>query len=50
MQSCIVAMTDHGRHYGYPAAVGFQINDRAIAEYLLAADFLNAGQYDVVCL
>jgi glycosyltransferase involved in cell wall biosynthesis len=49
-ETCIVAMTDHGHHYDYPASVAFQINDQNIAEYVKAADFLNAGQYDIVCL
>jgi glycosyltransferase involved in cell wall biosynthesis len=50
IETCIVAMTDHGHHYDYPDSVAFQINDQNVAEYLQAADFLNAGQYEVVCL
>jgi glycosyltransferase involved in cell wall biosynthesis len=46
----IVAMTDHGQVYDYPPAVRLQINDEKQAEYEDAADFLNAGQFDVVCL
>jgi glycosyltransferase involved in cell wall biosynthesis len=46
----IVAMTDHGQVYDYPPAVRLQINDQTQAEYEDAADFLNAGQFDVVCL
>jgi glycosyltransferase involved in cell wall biosynthesis len=50
LETCIVAMTDHGQAYDYPAAVAFQIKDDNIEEYLRAADFLNAGRFDAVCL
>ncbi len=50
LETCIVAMTDHGQAYDYPAAVAFQIKDDNIEEYLRAADFLNAGRFDTVCL
>jgi glycosyltransferase involved in cell wall biosynthesis len=46
----IVAMTDHGQNYDYPPAVRLQINDQRLAEYEDGADFLNAGQFDIVCL
>jgi glycosyltransferase involved in cell wall biosynthesis len=46
----IVAMSDHGQVYNYPSAVRLQINDADPAEYEAAADFLNAGKYEVVCL
>jgi glycosyltransferase involved in cell wall biosynthesis len=46
----IVAMTDHGQTYDYPPAVAFQIKDGNIEEYTRAADFLNAGRFDTVCL
>jgi glycosyltransferase involved in cell wall biosynthesis len=45
-----VAMTDHGQAYDYPPAVAFQIKDDNIEEYVRAADFLNAGRFDTVCL
>ncbi len=48
--SCIVAMTDHGRTYDYPAAVRFQINDRKLEDYARAAEFLNTERYEVVSL
>src|ERR1700723_271805 len=48
--TCIVAMTDHGQAYDYPASVAFQIKDDNIDEYARAADFLNAGRFDAVCL
>jgi glycosyltransferase involved in cell wall biosynthesis len=46
----IVAMTDHGQAYDYPASVALQIKDDNIEEYMRAADFLNAGRFDIVCL
>ena len=49
-ETCIVAMTDHGRAYEYPSSVALQINDDNIEEYARAADFLNAGRYDTVSL
>ena len=50
VETCVVAMTDHGQAYDYPAAVALQIKDDNIEEYLRAADFLNAGRFDAVCL
>jgi glycosyltransferase involved in cell wall biosynthesis len=50
LDTCIVAMTDHGQTYDYPAAVALQIKDGNIEEYTRAADFLNAGRFDTVCL
>ena len=50
LETCIVAMTDHGQAYDYPAAVALQIKDGNIEEYARAADFLNAGRFDAVCL
>ncbi len=50
VETCIVAMTDHGHVYDYPPAVRFQINDDRIEDYAHAADFLNAGQFEVVSL
>ncbi|MDB5635274.1 MAG: hypothetical protein JWP51_182 [Bradyrhizobium sp.] len=50
LETCIVAMTDHGQAYNYPPAVAFQIKDDNIEEYVRAADFLNAGRFDTVCL
>jgi hypothetical protein len=49
-EAAIVAMNDHGHVYDYPAPVRFQINDGRREEYARAADFLNAGRYDLVCL
>jgi glycosyltransferase involved in cell wall biosynthesis len=50
IDTCIVAMTDHGQAYAYPAAVALQIKDGALDEYARAADFLNGGRFDAVCL
>jgi glycosyltransferase involved in cell wall biosynthesis len=49
-ETCIVAMTDHGRAYDYPSSVALQIRDDNIEAYARAADFLNAGRFDTVCL
>ncbi|UWU90982.1 glycosyltransferase family 4 protein [Bradyrhizobium sp. CB1015] len=50
LETCIVAMTDQGQAYDYPEAVAFHIRDDNIEEYVRAADFLNAGRFDTVCL
>jgi glycosyltransferase involved in cell wall biosynthesis len=50
LETCIAAMTDHGQAYDYPPTVAFQIKDDNIGEYVRAADFLNAGRFDTVCL
>lgn len=50
LETFIVAMTDHGQTYEYPPAVALQINDANVDEYVRAADFLNAGQFDMVSL
>jgi glycosyltransferase involved in cell wall biosynthesis len=48
--TCIVAMTDHDHSYDYPPSVRIQINDAKLSDYERAADFLNAGAYEVVSL
>lgn len=50
LQTTLVAMTDSDRAYDYPAVVHRQIHDGRLEEYAAAADFLNAGQFEVVCL
>ncbi len=50
VDAAIVAMTDHGHTYEYPPVVRLQINDEKPEDYARAADFLNAGHFDVVCL
>ncbi|MEH2480421.1 glycosyltransferase involved in cell wall biosynthesis [Nitrobacteraceae bacterium AZCC 2146] len=49
-KTVIVAMTDHGQSYAYPATVGIQVHDDLINDYIRAAEFLSAGQFDVVSL
>jgi len=43
-------MNDEGHDYDYPTSVGWQIREQHIEDYQAAASFLNAGQFDVVCL
>jgi hypothetical protein len=50
VETVIVAMTDRGRAYDYPASVALQIRDDSIDDYIRAAEFLNAGRFDAVCL
>jgi glycosyltransferase involved in cell wall biosynthesis len=50
LETSVVAMTDHGQAYDYPPEVALQIKDDNIDEYVRAADFLNAGRFDAVCL
>ena len=50
VETSIVAMTDHGHSYDYPPVVRVQINDDKIKDYVRAADFLNAGQFEIVSL
>ena len=50
VETCIVAMNDHGQVYDYPSSVRFQINADRLDDYVRAADFLNRAQFDVVCL
>lgn len=50
IETCIVAMNDHGKTYDYPGTVALQIRDDTVEDYVRAAAFLNAGRFDVVCL
>lgn len=45
-----VVMNDLPEGYQYPPQVRFEVNQWAIDEYRLAADFLNMNRVDVVCL
>jgi glycosyltransferase involved in cell wall biosynthesis len=45
-----VVMNDVPEGYDYPSQVRFEINYKNLADYRLAADFLNMNQVDVVCL
>lgn len=46
----IVAITDNGRVYDYPPSVGFEVRQQEAADYVAAADYINAGSFDVVSL
>lgn len=50
IEAYVVAMTDHGRTYDYPAVVRFQIQDQVVDDYIRAADFLNQARFDAVSL
>ena len=50
IRTSIVAMTDHGCAYDYPPVVSSQIAEADIADYIRAADDLNASGCDVVSL
>jgi glycosyltransferase involved in cell wall biosynthesis len=50
LETCVVAMTDHGRAYDYPPAVRFQVRDDTIDDYVQAAAFLNQAGVEVVSL
>lgn len=49
-EACVVAMTDPGRTYDYPPAVGFEVHDEKVDDYIQAAEFLNNARIDVVSL
>jgi len=49
-EAIIIAMTDRGQSYDYPPVVHMQIRDLALEDYVRAADELNAGKFDAVCL
>jgi glycosyltransferase involved in cell wall biosynthesis len=46
----VVAVNDGQSSYTYPARVRFEIREGDLASYRAAADFLNAGNVDLVCL
>jgi glycosyltransferase involved in cell wall biosynthesis len=45
-----VVMNDVAEGYRYPGQVRFEINQKSLMEYRLAADFLNMNRVDAVCL
>lgn len=47
---CAVVMNDVPQGYLYPPEVRFEIAQKKLSDYRLAADFLNMNQVDVVCL
>jgi glycosyltransferase involved in cell wall biosynthesis len=50
LETSVVAMTDPGRTYDYPARVHFQIREETVEDYAQAAKFLNTARLDVVSL
>jgi glycosyltransferase involved in cell wall biosynthesis len=50
LRTGVVAMTDPGQVYDYPPVVARQIRDDNPMDYRRAADFLNAGRFDVISL
>lgn len=50
LEAYVVAMTDRGRAYDYPAVVRFHIQDQVVDDYIRAADFLNRARFDAVSL
>lgn len=45
-----VAMNDAPDGYDYPPEVGFQVTERRLADYFKAAEYLNANDFDAVCV
>jgi glycosyltransferase involved in cell wall biosynthesis len=45
-----VAVNDFPQGYRYPATVRSEVGERKLADYRLAADYLNANQFDAVCV
>jgi glycosyltransferase involved in cell wall biosynthesis len=46
----MVAINDRAKGYHYPREVAFEIQQNRLDDYRLAAEWLNANQFDVVCL
>ncbi|GAH43027.1 unnamed protein product, partial [marine sediment metagenome] len=44
------AMNDIIQGYPYPSQVHFELNSKRLADYKLAAEFLNVNKVDIVCL
>jgi len=45
-----LAMNDIIQGYPYPSQVHFELNAKRLADYKLAAEFLNVNKVDIVCL
>lgn len=45
-----MVMNDTPEGYRYPPEVRFEVNQRTLSDYRMAADFLNMSQVDMVCL
>jgi len=50
VQFWALAMNDTPDGYQYPPRVRFELNSRTLADYRLAAEFLNMNRVEVVCL
>jgi glycosyltransferase involved in cell wall biosynthesis len=50
VETCIVAMTDNGQSYNYAPEVRLSVDDQDEAAYVHAAQVLNEGRFDCVCL
>jgi len=50
LETSVVAMTDPGHSYDYPANVRFEVRQEVTDDYIQAAKFLNAAKCDVVSL
>lgn len=50
LETCVVAMTDPGCTYDYPAAVRFQVREDILSDYADAADLLNSADFDIISL
>ena len=46
----VIAMNDKPEGYAYPDKVRFEINQNRLADYSVAAQFLNISQTDIVCV
>src|SRR5438876_7017483 len=49
-QCLAVSVNDIKEGYEYPEVVRFEIEEQDLSSYLRAADFLNIGNVDIVCL
>jgi glycosyltransferase involved in cell wall biosynthesis len=49
-QLSVIAINDGQSSYEYPERVRFEISEGGLASYRAAAEFLNAGNVDLVCL
>jgi glycosyltransferase involved in cell wall biosynthesis len=49
-ETAIVAMCDPGSSYAFPPMVRVRVRQDVAADYLAAADFINRGGFDIVCL
>lgn len=50
LDTAVIAMRDPGGDYAYPASVRLSIAQDDRGQYLNSADFINAEEFDVVCL